>query len=126
MVERLFAIQSGGSVVPLPVVRATDLAPLALLRTDLHGIGDRWISDRTQRDPIAGWKQELQDIIHDDNEKRGKNAANIVDRVQSNETAVCLLKALHTHKQTMKLLPDEDVQNQIDNLVDTLRTILCL
>ncbi len=126
MVERLFAIQSGGSVVPLPVVRATDLAPLALLRTDLHGIGDRWISDRTQRDPIAGWKQELLDIIHDDNEKRGKNAANIVDRVQSNETAVCLLKALHTHKQTMKLLPDEDVQNQIDNLVDTLRTILCL
>lgn len=66
------------------------------------------------------------EIINDDNENRGKNAASTFDRVQSNETAVCLLKALHAHKQTMKLLPDEDVQNQIDSLVDTLRTILCL
>lgn len=126
LVERLFAIQSGGSVVPLPVVRATDMAPLAHLRADLHGIRHRWNLDQTQRDPIAGWRQELMEIINDDNENRGKNAASTFDRVQSNETAVCLLKALHAHKQTMKLLPDEDVQNQIDSLVDTLRTILCL
>ena len=69
---------------------------------------------------------ELLEIINDDDEKRGKDAGKIVNRVQANETAVCLLKALHAHKQAMKLLPDEDVQNQIDSLVDTLRTILCL
>ncbi len=126
MVERLFAIQSGGSVVPLPVIRATDMAPLAHLRADLYGIRDLWSSDRTQRHPIAAWKQELLEIINDDDEKRGKDAGKIVNRVQANETAVCLLKALHAHKQAMKLLPDEDVQNQIDSLVDTLRTILCL
>ena len=110
----------------MPVIRATDMAPLAHLRADLYGIRDLWSSDRTQRHPIAAWKQELLEIINDDDEKRGKDAGKIVNRVQANETAVCLLKALHAHKQAMKLLPDEDVQNQIDSLVDTLRTILCL
>ena len=130
MVERLFAIQSGGAVVPLPVIRATDMAPLAQLRADpycLRGLRERWQpGGGALGDPISGWKQELVEIINEDNDKTNKYAESIIERVQANETAVCLLKALHAHKQATKLLPDKDAQQQIDSLMDTLRTILCL
>jgi len=146
MVERLFAIQSGGAVVPLPVIRANDMAPLAQVRNDLYGIHERWQgrspgttetpplprerTTTTARRTNEGWKQELLEIINEENERtNSKDAARIVERVQADgsETVVSLLKALHAHKQTAKLLPDGgDVQHQIESLVDTLRTILCL
>jgi len=147
MVERLFAIQSGGAVVPLPVIRANDMAPLAQVRNDLYGIHERWQgrspgtmtetpplprTTATARRTNEGWKQELLEIINEENERtNSKDAARIVERVQAgddgSETVVSLLKALHAHKQTAKLLPDGgDVQHKIESLVDTLRTILCL
>jgi len=128
MVERLFAIQSGGTVVPLPVVRATDVAPLAHLRADVCGIRDQWNrragAGADAGANVTGWKQELLEIVEEDT--ANKNTDALVARVQSNDTVVCLLKALHAHKQTIKLLPGGDTQQQIDSLVDTLRTILCL
>ena len=144
MVERLFAIQSGGSVVPLPVIRTSDVVPLAHLRNDVYGIRERWHVGEDSRGIVAsavqqrtsvqknamnrkeGWKQELVEIINEESERTNKNAASIVERAQANETVACLLKALHAHKEAVKLVPDRDVQQQIDSLVDTLRTILCL
>lgn len=148
IVERLYTIQSGGAVVPLPVMRATDIAPLAHIRSDLFCMksyieenGD-FLSNRTEHELDDAWKQDLLEIIEDaelaagpqaraDIKSTALYAQQVIESSRSSPTLICLLKALHAHKQTIRLLPStstvrEEIQMRVDSLVDTLRTILCL
>ena len=146
MVERLYTIQSGGAVVPLPVLRATDMAPMAHIQSDIFGIRScieqnaDYLSNVHKHELDDAWKQDFFEIIEDAELGEGaslhansqvSSSQHLIDFVQSSPTILCLLKALHAHKQTMKSLSSnssarEQIQLRVDALVDTLRTILCL
>lgn len=146
MVERLFTIQSGGAVVPLPVIKATDIAPLSHIRYDVfdiqHKLGTHSTIPETayegsDHDP---WKKDLMAILESaeggsgsySEDGSGKLSPDVIfERVHASPTLLCLANALHAHKQAMHALPisssvHEEIQRQIDSLIDTLRTILCL
>jgi serine/threonine protein kinase len=139
MVERLFTIQSGGAVVPLPVMKATDVAPLSHIKADIcnikHRIHQSKGSSNSTHDEEDAWKQDLMEIIEDaefaTGDSNGVPLDCIMTRVHSSPTVLSLLKALHGHKQAIRMLSTtssvhSEIQHQIDSLVDTLRTILCL
>ena len=139
MIERLFTIQSGGAVVPLPVMKATDVAPLSHIKADICNIKHRIQQSRASSSSALGeedaWKQDLMEIIQDaefaTGDYNGMPLDCIMTRVHSSPTVLSLLKALHGHKQAIRMLSTtasvhSEIQHQIDSLVDTLRTILCL
>jgi len=140
MVERLFTIQSGGAVVPLPVVKATDIAPLSHIRYDVFDIQHRLGTGSTETayDGSNPWKQDLMAILESADgsgsysDESGKLSPDVIfERVHASPTLLCLANALHAHKQAIHALPisssvHEEIQGQIDSLIDTLRTILCL
>lgn len=144
MVERLYTIQSGGAVVPLPVVRATDMVPMAHIRYDVSGIktcidqNSDYLGNVYKHESDDAWKQDLMEIIEDAEDgvnttiKSGASSPQeLIDFVQCSPTVLYLLQALHAHKQTIRMLSStssarEQVQLRVDALVDTLRTILCL
>jgi hypothetical protein len=141
MVERLFTIQSGGAVVPLPVVKATDIAPLSHIRYDVFDIQHRLGTGSTEAayDGSNPWKQDLMAILESAedgsgsySDESGKLSPHVIfERVHASPTLLCLANALHAHKQAIHALPisssvHEEIQGQIDSLIDTLRTILCL
>lgn len=142
IVERLYTIQSGGAVVPLPVIRATDMVPMSHLRSDIFCIknciedNQEYLGNTFKHEADDAWKEDLIAVIEDAELDADTNAGQsssqyIVDFVHSSPTVVCLLKSLHAHKQTIKLLPStsparEEIQLRVNSLVDTLRTILCL
>ena len=149
LAERLFTIQSGGAVVPLPVLRATDIAPLAQFKSDIFGIkkqiqGGSLLQSGTRSDLASDneWEADLLAVIEDAEAAAGGNQHNlprnsnilpdaITEKVRSSPALLCLARALHAHKAALCLpslssAAHGELQMQIDSLTDTLRTILCL
>ena len=149
LAERLFTIQSGGAVVPLPILRATDIAPLSQFKSDIFGIRKQMQGGSLLQPGITSdlasdneWEADLLAVIEDAEEAAGGKQQSVLrnsnvlpdaitERVRSSPALLCLARALHAHKAALCLpslssAAHGELQMQIDSLTDTLRTILCL
>ncbi|PIA63115.1 hypothetical protein AQUCO_00200856v1 [Aquilegia coerulea] len=130
--DKLWSIYAAGNTVPIPFLKATDISPLALLSDNM--LGGR------QRDSSGNVAMEtVQDLFSGDGlSKKGRRGQNEIplppsvhERLTSSSTLLNLAQALAYHKmcyEEMPLLEMQAAQEQqtIQNLCDTLRTILRL
>ncbi|EXB44860.1 Serine/threonine-protein kinase dst1 [Morus notabilis] len=130
--DKLFSIYAAGNTVPIPFLRATDISPIALLSDNVLG-GSQWDSGGT----IA--VEALQELFTGDPQsKKGRRGQNemplppsIYQRLTSSSTLLNLAQALAYHKTCYEDMPLQELQatqeqQTIQNLCDTLRTILRL
>ncbi|XP_022887548.1 serine/threonine-protein kinase dst1 isoform X1 [Olea europaea var. sylvestris] len=130
--DKLWSIYSAGNTVPIPFLRATDISPIALLSDNVLG----------------GWQQEsggivaieaMQELFTGDAQpKKGRSRQNevplppsVYQRLTSSPTLMNLAQALAYHKMCYEEMPLQEMQaaqeqQTIQNLSDTLRTILRL
>jgi hypothetical protein len=136
-------------VVPLPVLRATDIAPLSQFKSDIFGIKKQiqvgsLLQSGTRSDLASDneWEADLLAVIEDAEAAAGGNQKSmarnsnvlpdaITEKVRSSPALLCLARALHAHKAALCLpslssAAHGELKMQIDSLTDTLRTILCL
>ncbi|XP_074328495.1 serine/threonine-protein kinase 1 isoform X1 [Apium graveolens] len=128
--DKLWSIYAAGNTVPIPFLRATDISPIALLSNNVLGCCDSGgnIAVETMQELFAG----------DGQSKKGRSRQNevplppsVYQRLTSSPTLMNLAQALAYHKMCYEEMPLQDLQaNQeqqtIQNLSDTLRTILRL
>ncbi|XP_015895182.3 serine/threonine-protein kinase 1 isoform X2 [Ziziphus jujuba] len=128
--DKLWSIYAAGNTVPIPFLRATDISPIALLSDNVIG-GMQQDNDRT----VA--VEALQELFTGDGQsKKGRRGQNemplppsVYQRLTSSSTLLNLTRALAYHKvcyEDMPLLELQAAQEQqtIQNLCDTIRTIL--
>ncbi|KAL0358199.1 UNVERIFIED_CONTAM: Serine/threonine-protein kinase dst1 [Sesamum calycinum] len=130
--DKLWSIYSAGNTVPIPFLRATDISPIALLSDNVLG----------------GWQQDnggniavdaMQELFSGDAQpKKGRSRQNevplppsVCQRLSSSPTLMNLAQALAYHKMCYEEMPLQEMQaaqeqQTIQNLSDTLRTILRL
>ncbi|KAK9115998.1 hypothetical protein Sjap_014945 [Stephania japonica] len=123
--DKLWSIYAAGNTVPIPFLRATDISPLALLSDNAFG-------GNTAMEAV----QEL--YTGDGFSKKGRRAQNqmplppsVHERLASSSTLMNLGQALAYHKTCYEEMPLQELQvaqaqQTIQNLCDTLRTILRL
>ncbi|XP_019428756.1 PREDICTED: serine/threonine-protein kinase dst1 isoform X2 [Lupinus angustifolius] len=130
--DKLWSIYAAGNTVPIPFLRATDISPIALLSDNVLG--------GMQSDTSGtGTVEALQELFSGDGQsKKGRRGQNemplppsIYQRLTSSSTLLNLAQALAYHKMCYEDMPLQELQaNQeqrtIQNLSDTLRTILRL
>ncbi|XP_073140419.1 serine/threonine-protein kinase 1 [Henckelia pumila] len=130
--DKLWSIYSAGNTVPIPFLRATDISPIALLSDNVLG---GW-----QRDNGGNIAMEaMQELFSSDAQpKKGRNRQNevplppsVYQRLASSPTLMNLAQALAYHKMCYEEMPLQEIQaaqeqQTIQNLSDTLRTILRL
>ncbi|XP_073022170.1 serine/threonine-protein kinase 1 isoform X2 [Primulina eburnea] len=130
--DKLWSIYSAGNTVPIPFLRATDISPIALLSDNVLG---GW-----QRDNHGNVAMEaMQELFSSDSQlKKGRNRQNevplppgVYQRLTSSPTLMNLAQALAYHKMCYEEMPLQEIQaaqeqQTIQNLSDTLRTILRL
>ncbi|KAL6186741.1 hypothetical protein ACLB2K_042860 [Fragaria x ananassa] len=130
--DKLWAIYAAGNTVPIPFLRATDISPIALLSDNVLG--------GMQRDNSgAGAIDALQELFTGDTQsKKGRRGQNemplppsVYKRLHSSPTLLNLTQALAYHKMCYEDMPLQELQatqeqQTIQNLCDTLRTILRL
>ncbi|KAL0284020.1 UNVERIFIED_CONTAM: Serine/threonine-protein kinaseA [Sesamum angustifolium] len=131
-IPKLLSIYSAGNTVPIPFLRATDISPIALLSDNVLG----------------GWQQDnggniavdaMQELFSGDAQpKKGRSRQNevplppsVCQRLSSSPTLMNLAQALAYHKMCYEEMPLQEMQaaqeqQTIQNLSDTLRTILRL
>lgn len=131
--DKLSSIYAAGNTVPIPFLRATDISPIALLSGNVFGG-----KQREHSGTVA--VESLQDLFTGDAQskknRRGQNESmplpsNVYQRLTSSPTLMNLAQALAYHKMCYEEMPLQDVQvsqeqQTIQNLCDTLRTILRL
>ncbi|PON79712.1 Serine/threonine protein kinase [Parasponia andersonii] len=130
--DKLFSIYAAGNTVPIPFLRATDISPIALLSDNVLG-GMQHDNGGT----IA--VEALQELFTGDGQsKKGRRGQNemplppsICQRLTSSSTLMNLAQALAYHKTCYEDMPLQELQatqeqQTIQNLCDTLRTILRL
>ncbi|PNY00785.1 serine/threonine protein kinase [Trifolium pratense] len=147
--DKLWSIYAAGNTVPIPFLRATDISPIALLSDNVFG-------GMQQDTSGTGTVEALQELFSGDGQcKKGRRGINeqmplppsICQRLTSSSTLMNLGQALAYHKMYAQLLHEfflptlqimcyEDMplqelqatqeQRTIQNLSDTLRTILRL
>ncbi|GAB4829044.1 hypothetical protein Ancab_018703 [Ancistrocladus abbreviatus] len=131
--DKLWSIYAAGNTVPIPFLRATDISPIALLSGNVFG-------DKQRNDSGAVAVEALQELFTGDGQsrknRRGQNEAmplppTVYQRLTSSPTLMNLAQALAYHKMCYEELPLQDFQvaheqQTIQNLCDTLRTILRL
>ncbi|CAK8540433.1 unnamed protein product [Lathyrus sativus] len=131
--DKLWSIYAAGNTVPIPFLRATDISPIALLSDNVFG--------GMQQD-TGGTKtvEALQELFSGDGQsKKGRRGINehmplppsICQRLTSSSTLMNLAQALAYHKMCYEDMPLQELQatqeqQTIQNLSDTLRTILRL
>ncbi|CAL5188570.1 unnamed protein product [Lathyrus oleraceus] len=131
--DKLWSIYAAGNTVPIPFLRATDISPIALLSDNVLG--------GMQQD-TCGTKtvEALQELFSGDGQsKKGRRGINehmplppsICQRLTSSSTLMNLAQALAYHKMCYEDMPLQELQatqeqQTIQNLSDTLRTILRL
>ncbi|XP_010523369.1 PREDICTED: serine/threonine-protein kinase 4-like [Tarenaya hassleriana] len=130
--DKLWSIYAAGNTVPIPFLRATDISPIALLSEDMIG--------GMQRDGNGTVAMEaLQELFTADPlMKKGRRVQNemplppsVYQRLMSSSTLMNLAQALAYHRTCYEEMPLQELQatqeqQTIQNLCDTLRTILRL
>ncbi|CAN1823691.1 Serine/threonine-protein kinase 1 [Linum perenne] len=131
--DKLWSIYAAGNTVPIPFLRATDISPIALLTDNVLGGNTR---DNNGGATAAEALQEL--FTGDGLSKKGRRVQNemplppsVHQRLGSSSTLMNLAQALAYHKMCYEEMPLQDLQvtqeqQTIQNLTDTLRTILRL
>ncbi|KAI3976718.1 hypothetical protein MKX01_008576 [Papaver californicum] len=130
--DKLWSIYAAGNTVPIPFLRATDISPLALL-------SDNMLGSRQQDSSGSLTKEAVQDLFNGDGQaKKGRRGQNeislppyVYSRLASSSTLLNLAQALAYHKMCYEEMPLQELQasqeqQTIQNLCDTLRTILRL
>ncbi|XP_020216141.1 serine/threonine-protein kinase dst2 isoform X2 [Cajanus cajan] len=130
--DKLWSIYAAGNTVPIPFLRATDISPIALLSDNVLGVMQQDTSG-------AGTVEALQELFSGDGQsKKGRRGLNemplppsIYQRLTSSSTLMNLAQALAYHKMCYEDMPLQELQatqeqRTIQNLSDTLRTILRL
>jgi len=132
--DKLWSIYAAGNTVPIPFLKATDISPIALLSDNVLGGfeqgsgGSGNIAEEAVQELFSGdgqWKKG----------RRGQNEAplppSVYQRLTSSSTLMNLTQALAYHKMCYEEMPLQELQatqeqQTIQNLGDTLRTILRL
>ncbi|KAK6921891.1 Protein kinase domain [Dillenia turbinata] len=128
--DKLWSIYAAGNTVPIPFLRATDISPIALL--SCNDLGSRQHDDSGT---VA--VEAVQELFTGDGQsKKGRRGQNEVplppsvhQRLTSSSTLMNLAQALAYHKMCYEEMPLQELQaaqeqQTIQNLCDTLRTIL--
>ncbi|XVE85727.1 hypothetical protein DITRI_Ditri17bG0114100 [Diplodiscus trichospermus] len=135
--DKLFSIYAAGNTVPIPFLRASDISPIALLSDNVLGGMQPDCSGTVAVEAV----QEL--FAGDGQSKKGRRAQNefnmlqmplppsVYQRLTSSSTLMNLAQALAYHKMCYDEMPLQELQvtqeqQTIQNLCDTLRTILRL
>ncbi|XP_038892492.1 uncharacterized protein LOC120081565 [Benincasa hispida] len=130
--DKLWSIYAAGNTVPIPFLRATDISPIALLSDNvLGGV------QHDNRGTVA--VETLQELFTGDGQsrkgRRGQNEIplppSVYQRLTSSPTLLNLAQALAYHRMCYEDMPLQELQatqeqQTIQNLCDTLRTILRL
>ncbi|KAL8161458.1 hypothetical protein V2J09_012947 [Rumex salicifolius] len=131
--DKLWSIYAAGNTVPIPFLKATDISPIALLSGS--GFGGK---HKEHSGAVA--VEALQELFTGDAQskknRRGQNEPtplppSVHQRLTSSPTLMNLAQALAYHKMCYEEMPLQDLQvaeeqQTIQNLCDTLRTILRL
>ncbi|KAI5073302.1 hypothetical protein GOP47_0011315 [Adiantum capillus-veneris] len=135
--DKLLSIYAGGNTVPIPFLKATDISPLALISNDTFG-------EEKGGGGNAVAIEAIQDLYNgggfgDTPQKRGRKPqaselplpASVQKRLSTSTTLPNLARALAYHKLCYEEMPlqgwqAEEEAQKIQNLSDTLRTILRL
>ncbi|KAI3696320.1 hypothetical protein L1987_79332 [Smallanthus sonchifolius] len=129
--DKLWSIYAAGNTVPIPFLRATDISPIALLSENV--LGSQHV------DNVGNVAVEaLQELFTSDGQsKKGRRQnelplpPSVYQRLTSSPTLMNLAQALSYHKMCYEEMPLQELQatqeqQTIQNLCDTLRTILRL
>ncbi|KAK4263599.1 hypothetical protein QN277_028989 [Acacia crassicarpa] len=131
--DKLWSIYAAGNTVPIPFLRATDISPIALL-------SDNVLGGMQQDTTGTATVEALHELFSGDAQsKRGRRGQieqmpvppSIYQRLTSSSTLLNLAQALAYHKMCYEDMPLQELQasqeqQTIQNLCDTLRTILRL
>ncbi|XP_071686286.1 serine/threonine-protein kinase 1 isoform X2 [Rutidosis leptorrhynchoides] len=129
--DKLWSIYAAGNTVPIPFLRATDISPIALLSENV--LGSQHLDDVGN---VA--VEALQELFTGDGlSKKGRRQnelplpPSVYQRLTSSPTLMNLAQALSYHKTCYEEMPLQELQatqeqQTIQNLCDTLRTILRL
>ncbi|VVA94572.1 unnamed protein product [Arabis nemorensis] len=130
--DKLWSIYAAGNTVPIPFLRATDISPIALLSENMIG-GMQLDGNGT----VA--VEALQELFTSDPQsKKGRRGQNemplppsVYQRLTSSAPLMNLSQALAYHRACYEEMPLQEMQatqeqQTIQNLCDTLRTILRL
>uniref|UniRef100_A0A1J3INY1 non-specific serine/threonine protein kinase n=1 Tax=Noccaea caerulescens TaxID=107243 RepID=A0A1J3INY1_NOCCA len=130
--DKLWSIYAAGNTVPIPFLRATDISPIALLSENMIG-GMQQDGNRT----VA--VEALQELFTSDPQsKKGRRGQNemplppsVYQRLTSSAPLMNLAQVLAYHRACYEEMPLQEMQatqeqQTIQNLCDTLRTILRL
>ncbi|KAL4574334.1 hypothetical protein LXL04_021163 [Taraxacum kok-saghyz] len=131
--DKLWSIYAAGNTVPIPFLRATDISPIALLSENVLGL------ESQDLDNVGNVAVEaLQDLFTSDGLSKKPRRQNdlplppsVYQRLTSSPTLMNLAQALSYHKMCYEEMPLQELQasqeqQTIQNLCDTLRTILRL
>ncbi|EMS50568.1 ABC transporter B family member 25 [Triticum urartu] len=128
--DKLWSIYAAGNTVPIPFLKAIDISPLALVSDSVAGNGPAGSSTTDALEAV----REL--FSGDGQAKKGRKGQNeaplppgVHDRLTTSPTLMNLAQALAYHKTCYEDMPLQDSQateeqQTIQNLCDTLRTIL--
>ncbi|KAL0664559.1 hypothetical protein Bca4012_101397 [Brassica carinata] len=130
--DKLWSIYAAGNTVPIPFLRATDISPIALLSENMIG--------GMQQDGNGTVAVEaLQELFTSDPQsKKGRRGQNemplppsVYQRLTSSPPLMNLAQVLAYHRACYEEMPLQEMQatqeqQTIQNLCDTLRTILRL
>lgn len=129
--DKLWSIYAAGNTVPIPFLRATDISPIALLSENVLG--------SQHLDNVGNVAVEaLQELFTSDGQSKKSRRQNelplppsVYQRLTSSPTLMNLAQALSYHKMCYEEMPLQELQatqeqQTIQNLCDTLRTILRL
>ncbi|KAH6823111.1 Protein kinase superfamily protein [Perilla frutescens var. hirtella] len=130
--DKLWSIYTAGNTVPIPFLRATDISPIALLSENVLG---GWPGDNSGDIAV----EAMHELFSGDSQpKKGRSRQNevplppgVYQRLTSSPTLMNLAQALAYHKMCYEEMPLQEMQaaqeqQTIQNLSDTLRTILRL
>ncbi|KAB8093629.1 hypothetical protein EE612_020500, partial [Oryza sativa] len=130
--DKLWSIYAAGNTVPIPFLKAIDISPLALVSDSVVGNG---LAGSNRTDAL----EAVRELFSGDGQtKKGRKGQNEVPlppgvhhRLTTSPTLMNLAQALAYHKTCYEDMPLQDSQatqeqQTIQNLCDTLRTILRL
>nr|XP_023894961.1 serine/threonine-protein kinase 24-like [Quercus suber] len=130
--DKLWSIYAAGNTVPIPFLRATDISPIALLSDNVLGGMQR---DKSETVAVEALKELFTGDGQSKKGRRGQNEMplppSMYRRLTSSSTLLNLAQALAYHKMCYEDMPLQELQaaqeqQTIQNLCDTLRTILRL
>ncbi|XP_031479622.1 serine/threonine-protein kinase 1 isoform X2 [Nymphaea colorata] len=130
--DKLWSIYSAGNTIPVPFLKATDISPLALVSNHISSSESRAGSNFAL--------EAIQELYNGESQsKKGRRSQNneiplptsVSQRLAASSTLRNLAQALAYHKMCYEEMPLQGLQaaqeqQTIQNLSDTLRTILRL